>query len=262
MELREENAELKREKSLITATARATESEIQRKLGEIIGPIKTSIQQAFNHALGLTDNLTNSLDMLESLQQQNNRSRSRISEELASSWFQKSVQQNTSKQTPQATVSPRVNGYEILKPKIRISRLNMEDINLEHRQQSPQQQVRPQPRRADPGNEAPEQDSNIDTTADEESNSERMYRSRRRRGRSEASRAQNPSSLEALQENSEEENESREEMVLLVPRIVLDKVRVTPTRPSSACSRRPSEDIAHSSPSPTSNPLPPGKRLF
>ena len=74
------------------------------------------MNQAYNNALGLTDNLTNSLSMLESLQTQSNRSQNRLSEELASSWIQKP---SHLKDTPQATVSPRVMGHAITKPSIR-----------------------------------------------------------------------------------------------------------------------------------------------
>ena len=58
--------------------------------------------------------------MLESLQKHSNRGSNRLSDEIAAGWFQKSPA-NHLRQTPQASVPPRVMGFEIqTKPKISI----------------------------------------------------------------------------------------------------------------------------------------------
>ena len=63
--------------------------------------------------------------MLESLQKHSNRGSNRLSDEIAAGWFQKSPA-NHLRQTPQASVPPRVMGFEIqTKPKIRMTRLDM-----------------------------------------------------------------------------------------------------------------------------------------
>ena len=54
---------------------------------EIVGPIKTSLQQAYNHTLGLSHNINNSLGMLESLQKHSNRGQNRLSDEIAAGNF-------------------------------------------------------------------------------------------------------------------------------------------------------------------------------
>ena len=201
--------------------------------------------------------------MLDSLQKQSSINQSRLSEELSSAWFQKSTQ-NHLKNTPQATVSPRVMGYEILKPKIRISRLNMSIMN----------RTGNQPNHAEPPGEPPEQDNNVDTTENiarasvppvrrndnidadpeevEEEEEPIVIRTRRRGPRPNPPRSPN---MSALEENVEEEG--REEMVLLFPRLVLDRIRLTPSRPSSAGSRRQSEEVRNSSPGPSTSTVQP-----
>ena len=63
--------------------------------------------------------------MLESLQKHSNRGSNRLSDEIAAGWFQKSPANNL-RQTPRASVPPRVMGFEIqTKPKIRMTRLDM-----------------------------------------------------------------------------------------------------------------------------------------
>ena len=53
----------------------------------LIGPLRSNLNQAYNHVAGLTDNLTLSISMLQSLQTQSDRSQNRLSEELANSRF-------------------------------------------------------------------------------------------------------------------------------------------------------------------------------
>ena len=48
----------------------------------LIGPLRSNLNQAYNHVSGLTDNLTLSISMLQSLQTQSDRSQNRLSEEL------------------------------------------------------------------------------------------------------------------------------------------------------------------------------------
>ena len=107
--------------------------------------------------------MTNSLSMLESLQNHSDRGQNRLSDELAASWFQKSPASSL-KKTPQASVPPRVMGFEIHKPKISISRLDMSALNQGMvrpvvRPQQPVQEAEPAP-----PEEPPEQDDNVDTT--------------------------------------------------------------------------------------------------
>ena len=92
--------------------------------------------------------------MLESLQKHSNRGSNRLSDEIAAGWFQKSPA-NHLRQTPQASVPPRVMGFEIqTKPKIRMTRLDMSAL---------QGLVPPVVPAAAP-EPPPEQDDNIDTT--------------------------------------------------------------------------------------------------
>ena len=56
---------------------------------EIVGPIKTSLQQAYNHTLGLSHNINNSLGMLESLQKHSDRGQNRLSDEIAAGNFKR-----------------------------------------------------------------------------------------------------------------------------------------------------------------------------
>jgi len=207
-EVKGEIVELKREKQAIAATARLTESDIQRKLEEIVGPIKTSLQQAYNHTLGLSENISNSLAMLESLQKHSNRGSNRLSDEIAAGWFQKSPA-NHLRQTPQASVPPRVMGFEIqTKPKIRMTRLDMSAL---------QGLVPPVAPAAAP--EPPPEQGSLEEN------------------------------VQAEAEEEEEEVEVEQgETVLLFPRLVLERIRLTPsTRPSS---RRQSEDSSNRAPSP------------
>ena len=117
LELRRENAELKVEKQRITTTFNATEAELQSKLDMNVN-IKNNVTRAF-------DCLAATLRCLESSQNRSHLNQSRLREELNSSWFQRT---SSLRDTPQATVSPRVSGHEIRKPKIRIARLDMSDL--------------------------------------------------------------------------------------------------------------------------------------
>jgi len=255
-DLKGENVELRREKQAISATARLTESDIQRKLEAIIGPIRTSLQQAYNHTLGLSENMTNSLSMLESLQNHSDRGQNRLSDELAASWFQKSPASSL-KKTPQASVPPRVMGFEIHKPKISISRLDMSALNQGMvrpvvRPQQPVQEAEPAP-----PEEPPEQDDNVDTTNEADMEEPPILIRTRRRQRP-MRHPPNMSHLGPLDENVEEEEVEEEEVeqgetVLLFPRLVLERIRLTPTRSSSIASRRQStgEEVPNRTPSPT-----------
>ena len=186
-----------------------------------------------------------------------------MSQELASSWFQKTAQSQL-KNTPQATVPPRVMGYEIHKPKIRISRLDMSALNVQ----------------------PPDQDNNVDTTNDgtDASNDDNddndddeedpiIIRTRRRRpenrpqpvseGEDEAEASiiirtrrprpppqPNPSNLDNISEeeghvasaddndDDEDEQDRNHETVLLFPRLVLERIRLTPSRASSSATSR------------------------
>ena len=106
--------------------------------------------------------MTNSLSMLESLQNHSNHGQNRLSDELAASWFQKSPANNL-KKTPQASVPPRVMGFEIHKPKISISRLDMSAFQGLVRPVARPQQPAPEEEAAEP-EVPPEQDDNVDTT--------------------------------------------------------------------------------------------------
>ena len=93
--------------------------------------------------------------MLESLQKHSNRGSNRLSDEIAAGWFQKSPA-NHLRQTPQASVPPRVMGFEIqTKPKIRMTRLDMSALRG---------LVPPVVVPAAAPEPPPEQDDNIDTT--------------------------------------------------------------------------------------------------
>jgi hypothetical protein len=125
---------------------------------ELIAPLQTSLKLAFDHTVGLSDNLSNGMNMIDSLQKYKRTSDQPVSEEsssfnvpyrpapLPANWKSK----DQLKETPQATVSPRVMGFEIHKPKIRIARLDMTEYRLALAS------VRTQP--------LPDQDNNIDTT--------------------------------------------------------------------------------------------------
>jgi hypothetical protein len=94
--------------------------------------------------------------MLESLQKHSNRGSNRLSDEIAAGWFQKSPA-NHLRQTPQASVPPRVMGFEIqTKPKIRMTRLDMSALRGLVPPVVVPAAVAPEP--------PPEQDDNIDTT--------------------------------------------------------------------------------------------------
>ena len=82
------------------------------------------------------------------------RSQTRLSEELASSWIQNPSK--ILKDTPQATVSPRVMGHEIHKPKIRLARLDMSALNGISVSAVNQDE------------DLPDQDSSVDTTANQD----------------------------------------------------------------------------------------------
>ena len=216
LELRRENAELRTEKQRITTTARATEAELQMKVDMNVN-IKNNVTKAF-------DCLAATLRCLESSQNRSHLNQSRLREELNSSWFQRT---STLRDTPQATVSPRVSGHEIRKPKIRIARLNMSDIDVN----VPVNLSVPDQNNTDPSpsiNEPPE--------VTEEEEEPLMIHTRRR-----PPTRPNPSGLDTLEENTDEER--NEEYILLYPRVILDRIRVTPSRPSSAASRRQSSTV-------------------
>ena len=256
-DLKGENVELRREKQAISATARLTESDIQKKLEEIIGPIRTSLQQAYNHTLGLSENMTNSLTMLESLQNHSDRGQNRLSDELAASWFQKTPASSL-KKTPQASVPPRVMGFEIHKPKISISRLDVSALNQARARPMPRpQQPAPDVEPAAPEAIPPEQDDNVDTTNEADMDEPPILIRTRRRQRP-MRHPPNIAHLGPLNENVEEEEVEEEEVeqgetVLLFPRLVLERIRLTPTRSSSISSRRASagEEVTDRTLSPT-----------
>merc|ERR1712166_1068425 len=145
-------------------------------------------------------------------------------------------------------------GFEIqTKPKIRMTRLDMsalQGLGLVH---TVAPAAAPEP--------PPEQDDNIDTTNEanimQEEDEEPSIVIRRRRRRP-MRQPPNVSHLGSLEENPQEEAEEEEEeeeveieqgeTVLLFPRLVLERIRLTPTtRPSS---RRQSEDSSNRAPSP------------
>jgi len=101
----------------------------------------------------------------------------------------------------------------------------------------------------------PEQDDNVDTT--NETDMEEPPILIRRRRRRTMRHPPNIAHLGPLNENVEEEEVEEEdveqgETVLLFPRLVLERIRLTPTRPSSIGSRRPSagEEVPNRTPSP------------
>lgn len=210
--------------------------------------MRTILNQALNHSFGLTDNLTNSLNMLESLHKQSNQSQNRLSAELASSWIQKTA---SYKETPpQALVTPRVNGHEIHKPKIRIARL---DLNSFPNVVLPDQDNNVDTTEGDADDQDDENGeaiylrsgrrslnailpNNVNTTEEVDNNDEEeatiVVRSRRRRSVAPRQRLEPVPNLANIVEEPDEESNDGEEMVLLVPRVVLERITVTPSRRS------------------------------
>ena len=167
--------------------------------------------------------------MIDVLQNRSDQCQNRLSEELASSWIQSHRPPHLKDQNPpQATVSPRVMGHAIHKPRISLPRLDLSALN----NRGVASVILPQ--QANGG--LPDQDDRVDTTEaqvveEAEEDVEVIQLSRRRRNRPNIP----PPPMGTLEENQEEEEieTGREEMVLLLPRVVLDRIRVTPSRQSS-----------------------------
>ncbi len=151
----------------------------------MLAPVLTSLRQAFDHTLGLSDNLTSAMHMIESQRRRSsqivlgddansskddsiptkgrpvpkmsmgNTIREGRASTSGSNWRPPPRRSNLNfDDKPKSEVSPRVGGHEIHKPSIRIERLDMADYREQLRQEQqggppepPQNGGRRQPQR-------------------------------------------------------------------------------------------------------------------
>ena len=209
-----ENAEL-RAKSCTTPSS-FSRIAIHREMQSYLEPMMKSLGQALDHTVGLSKTLTQSMQFATALERQTATSNSPLKRSPCT--------ETTPKQSV-AQILPMIKGHCISQPKIRMTRVRNSDVDVETAR------------------------SPSSATETSESSPPLMVRQRQRRLRmrnvqARESIAMNISDVveddeEVHEEDDDEEEEiASENTVLLIPRLVLDRVTINSESPDLQPSRR------------------------